>query len=246
MIDNIKKTYQGSEAEFFRVASDALEQDKKMFVVTANAETMMIAHRTPEFEALMADEEVTIIPDGIGLVKGMEKLGMKTNGRVTGVALAEHLLSEASRLHKSVYLYGAKQEVIDKLEEILKTKFSGAVVAGLKNGYDHKGDRVFSDIAAKQPDVVLVALGIPAQELLIYKHLAKFQKGIFVGVGGSFDVISGTKKRAPKLFIKLNLEWLYRMLCEPTRIKRFCNSHLKFLPTLDKEIKARKKQEKSK
>lgn len=76
---------------------------------------------------------------------------------------------------------------------------------------------MFEKIAKEKPDIVLVALGIPLQEKLIYKHLDQFNKGIFVGVGGSFDVISGHKKRAPKIFIKLNLEWLYRILKEPKR-----------------------------
>ena len=81
----------------------------------------------------------------------------------------------------------------------------------------------------QKPDIILVAWGIPAQEKLIYKHLDKFDKGIFVGVGGSFDVISGHKKRAPKIFIKLNLEWLYRIIKEPKRLKRFYDSNVKFL-----------------
>ena len=77
--------------------------------------------------------------------------------------------------------------------------------------------------------MVLVALGIPQQELLIYNNLNNFNKGIFIGVGGSFDVLSGTKKRAPKLFIKLKLEWLYRIVCEPKRLKRFFRYNVKFL-----------------
>ena len=90
-------------------------------------------------------------------------------------------------------------------------------------------DKVFLDIVSKKPDIVLVALGIPLQEKLIYKYLDKFEKGIFVGVGGSFDVISGHKKRAPKVFIKLNLEWLYRIMKEPSRLKRFYDSNVKFI-----------------
>ena len=90
-------------------------------------------------------------------------------------------------------------------------------------------DKVFDKISKSNPDIVLVALGIPLQEKLIYKHLSKFKKGIFVGVGGSFDVISGHKKRAPKLLIKLNLEWLYRIAKEPKRIKRFYNSNVRFI-----------------
>ena len=90
-------------------------------------------------------------------------------------------------------------------------------------------DAVFSQIEVAAPDIILVALGVPQQEELIYRHLHKFQKGIFVGVGGSFDVLSNTKSRAPKLFIRLNLEWLYRILREPSRLKRFYQNNVKFI-----------------
>ena len=80
----------------------------------------------------------------------------------------------------------------------------------------------------------MVALGIPTQEKLIYKHLADFEKGIFIGVGGSFDVLSGTKQRAPEFFIKHNLEWFYRIMKEPSRIKRFYNNNIKFILKLKK------------
>ena len=99
-------------------------------------------------------------------------------------------------------------------------------------------DEVFAEIAALQPDLVLVALGIPRQELAIHDHLAQFQKGIFIGVGGSFDVLSGSKKRAPTLFIKFNLEWLYRILKEPKRLKRFYDSNIRFLGMV-KKLKAK-------
>ena len=79
------------------------------------------------------------------------------------------------------------------------------------------------------PDICFVAFGIPNQEKLIYRHLNKFKKGILVGVGGSFDVLSGSKKRAPKIFIKLNLEWLYRITSEPKRLKRFYESNIKYM-----------------
>ena len=85
------------------------------------------------------------------------------------------------------------------------------------------------DIVKKKPDICMVALGIPYQEKLISKYFDKVNKGIYIGVGGSFDVMSGTKKRAPKIFIKLNLEWLYRIMTEPKRLKRFWNSNVKFM-----------------
>ena len=99
----------------------------------------------------------------------------------------------------------------------------------MHRGYIQDKDAAFDEIVNSNPDAVLVALGIPAQEILIYNHYDKFEKGIFIGVGGSFDVLSGVKKRAPQIFIKMNLEWLYRIACEPKRIKRFYQSNVKFI-----------------
>ena len=241
MISYLRKTFRGSVAEFHALVSETLEKSGRMFVVTANPETFMKAESDAGFDKVLSDPETVIVPDGIGVVKGMNGIGLETHGRVTGVELAEHLLSEASRLKKRVWLYGARPEVSDALAEVIARDYPDAVVAGRLDGYGHDSDAVFEQIAADVPDVVLVALGVPVQELLIHRHLDKFSKGIFVGVGGSFDVLSGTKKRAPALFVKLNLEWLYRIVCEPKRIGRFYQSNVKFFSVLRKEKKKEKK-----
>ena len=86
-------------------------------------------------------------------------------------------------------------------------------------------------------DLVLVALGVPAQEKLIARHLERFSKGVFIGVGGSFDVLSGSKRRAPAVFVKTNTEWLYRILREPSRLGRFYRNNIKFLGQIRREAK---------
>ena len=101
-------------------------------------------------------------------------------------------------------------------------------------------DDIFKRIKNISPDIVLVALGVPKQELLIAKHYDNFSKGIFVGVGGTFDVISGTKKRAPQIIQKLNIEWLYRIIGNKERIKRFYDSNVKFIFKLRKLVKEEK------
>ena len=103
-----------------------------------------------------------------------------------------------------------------------------------------KAVNLFKRIKNISPDIVLVALGVPKQELLIAKHYDNFSKGIFVGVGGTFDVISGTKKRAPKIIQKLNIEWLYRIIGNKERIKRFYDSNVKFIFKLRKLVKEEK------
>lgn len=87
-----------------------------------------------------------------------------------------------------------------------------------------------------------MALGVPLQEKIIYENISKFEKGIFIGVGGTFDVLSGTKKRAPKIFIKLNLEWLYRIIKEPKRLKRFYENNIKFYLKVKRLAKKERKK----
>lgn len=224
-----EKLYKKSEKSFYDILEKKLKKEEKLFVVTANPETFMKSEDDVELRKLLEDKETVLVPDGIGIVKASRMIGYNVEERITGIDIANKLLELGNKEKKSIYLFGSKQEVIDSMNEVLKEKYPNLKIAGSTNGYEKDKDKVFDKIAKVKPDIVLVALGIPAQEKLIYKHLDKFNKGIFVGVGGSFDVISGHKKRAPKIFIKLNLEWLYRILKEPKRIKRFYDSNIKFM-----------------
>ena len=228
------KLYKDSADNFYSVVKYNLANDKKMFIVTANPETFMKSETDFELNKLLVDNNTILVPDGIGIVKAARSIKYDVNERITGIDIAVKLLEYANELNKSVYLFGAKQDVIDKMIEVLARDYPHLKLAGASNGYVTNKDKVFGEIAKTDADIVMVAMGIPIQEKLIYKHLNKFKKGIFIGVGGSFDVISGSKKRAPKVFIKLNLEWLYRILLEPKRIKRFYDSNIKFLFTVKK------------
>lgn len=223
------RLYKKDSDEFYKEMYKNLKNNKKEFIVTANPETFMKSLEDKEIEKFLLDEKSTLVPDGIGIVKAARMLDYDVKERIAGIDIATKLLEYGSKLHKKVYLFGSKQEVIDDMKKVIKEKYSGIEITGARNGYEKDKDKVFLDIVSKKPDIVLVALGIPLQEKLIYKYLDKFEKGIFVGVGGSFDVISGHKKRAPKVFIKLNLEWLYRILKEPSRLKRFYDSNIKFI-----------------
>ena len=222
------KLYNKSEESFYEILEKNLSQNKKTFIVTANPETFMMSEKDEEMRKLLLDND-TLVPDGIGIVKAARMINYDVKERITGIDIANELLKLGNKQKKSIYLFGAKQEVIDSMEKVLKESYPNLNLVGMSNGYEKDKDKIFEKIVKTKPDIVLVALGIPLQEKLIYKHLDKFDKGIFVGVGGSFDVISGHKKRAPKIFIKLNLEWLYRILKEPKRLKRFYDSNVKFI-----------------
>lgn len=229
MKELFQKLYNKDITSFYKKIEANLNKEKKMFIVTANPETFMKSESDDELNNLLHDKETILVPDGIGIVKAARSIGYPIEERITGIDIANKLLEYGNNLEKSIYLFGATEEVIVSMKKVLSRDYPNLKVVGATNGYVTDKEQIFKKISKLKPDIILVALGIPAQEKLIYKHLDKFDKGIFVGVGGSFDVISGHKKRAPKIFIKLNLEWLYRILKEPKRIKRFYDSNIKFM-----------------
>lgn len=236
-----KKLYKKSQIEFYKDLEKKLRNDDKTFIITANPETFKYAQSDKEVSTMLKDKYTISVPDGIGVVKAAQILGIDIKERIAGIDIANKLLELGNESKKSIYFFGSKQEVIDDLLKVVQEKYPNLKVVGHQNGYVKDRDKVMNEIIKKEPDIVLVALGIPDQEKLIYKYLNQFKKGIFVGVGGSFDVMSGHKKRAPKIFIKLNLEWLYRIAKEPSRLKRFYNSNIKFIF----EIKKARKREKN-
>lgn len=225
----LERIYGKSNEDFKNVLKDDLKNKQKRFIVTVNPECLMMALNDKDLNDLLLDKDVLLVPDGIAVVKACQKLKIPITERITGIDISSNLLEEANRQGKSIYLLGAKEDVVSTLVEKIKKQYPNTKVLGYSNGYVQDKDDVMKRVVKLKPDICLVALGMGVQEKLIYKYIDEFDKGIFVGVGGSFDVLSGMKKRAPKLFIKLNLEWLYRIIKEPKRLKRFWNNNVKFL-----------------
>lgn len=228
--NNIYSTlYKKNKKSCYELIENNLRISKKTFIVTANPETYMLSKKDDEMKSIIYNNENLIVPDGISIVKTASYFGIDLKERITGVDLCSYLLKLADENKYSLYLFGSTSDVIEKLVNVIKEKYSNINILGYSNGYEKDKDAIMKKIVKLNPDICLVALGIPYQEKLINKYLDNAKKGIYVGVGGSFDVLSGTKKRAPKIFIKLNLEWLYRLICEPKRLKRFINSNVKFI-----------------
>lgn len=228
MEEYLRRVYAGTAEDFFKKAEAAMNAGERLFVVTANPEILMAAAHDEKARELLLCPDTQIVPDGISVVKAMELLKLPVTERITGVDLAGRLLHSAGRSGKSVYLLGAKEEVVSTLSKKLKAHYPSMTLR-CHNGYDGDKDSLMKEIALLAPDLVLVGLGVPAQDILLYRHLGEFKKGVLMGVGGSFDVLSGLKRRAPAIFQKTNTEWLYRILREPSRLKRFWRSNVKFL-----------------
>lgn len=229
MKDYFNKVYNKGEKNFYKMLEDNLINNVKTFIITSNPETFIMGKNDIDFDKVIMDTNTILTADGVGISVGTKILGYKGIEKITGVDISVKLLEYANKNKKSIYLYGSRQEVIDELIKVINKDYPNIEIKGFKNGYSKDKDKDFMEIIKLEPDIVLVALGMGNQEKLIYKHIDKFKKGIFVGVGGTFDVLSGTKKRAPKVFQKLGLEWLYRIVKEPKRIKRFYDNNVKFM-----------------
>ena len=234
MQEYLKKLYKDSKDNYYNELDKILKNKEKRFIITVNSETLMKSENDRELENILKGN-YSFVPDGIAVVKAAKKLDINISERITGIDIAEHLLKVANINKYSIYLFGAKEEVIQALVEKIKKEYKNIKLLGYSNGYVDNKDKIMEDIIKFNPDICMIALGIPEQEKLIYKYINKAKNGIYVGVGGSFDVLSGSKLRAPKIFIKLNLEWFYRIITEPKRLKRFWNNNVEFMFKIKKK-----------
>lgn len=199
-------------------------------LVAVNAEKIL--HATDQSRALI--NRNLGYPDGIGAVWALHKKGHKDVVKIPGCELWLDIVKKHHKT-KSFYLIGGKQEVIEETIVKLKEDFKGITICNFRNGYiktDEEEKALIEDIVKHQPDVVFVAMGSPKQELLMERIQLQHQ-AVYQGLGGSFDVYTGNVKRAPNWWVKNNLEWAYRLINQPARIKRqihlvrfFINLHL--------------------
>lgn len=168
-------------------------------------------------------------PDGIGAVMALKQKGINST-KIPGAELWLDVLK--ANPNKKLYLLGSSQSVVENTAKKIKIDFPYIDVVGYRSGYfkNEEFENIKNKILDLKPDIIFVALGQPRQEY-IAEDLFSIHPALYMCLGGSFDIYGGTKKRAPKLFLDLNLEWLYRLLKEPTRIKRQLNL-VKFLVLL--------------
>lgn len=197
-----------------------LTENIGMQIVTINPEMIALGNKNDDFGRVLNEAELTI-PDGVGI-----KLALKIKGidqeNIPGIEFSKKLISLCALEGYSIGLLGAKEEVINKAADNLRAEFSSLNITYIRNGYfkEDEENLIKEEIKAIGPRVLFVALGAPKQELLISALKKEMPETIFIGVGGSFDVWSGAVKRAPEVYQKMGLEWLYRTVKEPARFTR--------------------------
>jgi N-acetylglucosaminyldiphosphoundecaprenol N-acetyl-beta-D-mannosaminyltransferase len=190
-------------------------------VATVNPEFIMRARRDAEFRRILSETDLCL-PDGIGILWAGRLLGYPFKARVTGVDTTWRLLGMAAERGFRVFLLGAAPGVAERTAQIVCDAYPKLIVAGTHAGSssrdeDHAtGDLIF----AARPDILLVAYGAPAQDKWIYRNQPRLNVPLAIGVGGTFDFISGVSQRAPNWLQRVGLEWFHRLYCEPWRWRR--------------------------
>lgn len=224
--------------------NNELIKDAKI-IFTPNPEFVMLALKDKSFMKILNSSDLNIA-DGIGVVIGSKILGYPLKERVAGYDLTQNIFNIIKNKEKTVYFLGASEKVIQEAKSNMELKYKGLKIVGVHNGYfsEKEEQLIIEEINNLQPDLLLVGLGCPRQEKWIFENKGKIKTKVMIGVGGSFDVMSGNVKRAPKLFIKLNLEWFYRLITQPTRFKRMIKLPLFIVEVLKYKIKGGKNESK--
>lgn len=195
------------------------KNNNKLFVVNINPEIMVTNYKNKQIKDIFNKQKYQI-PDGSGVVWASKRKKGNIKKRITGIDLMMQICDKSQKYSSKIFLYGGKGEIAKKTADELKLQYPQINIAGTCNGYEDE-NKVIAEIQKSNADILFVGIGSPKQEEFIIKNKDKLKNvKILMPVGGSFDVISKTKKRAPKCMIRMNLEWLYRLVQEPKRILR--------------------------
>ena len=206
--------------EAFQKIEGFLEDGQQRYIVTPNPEFLIKAQQDREFRRILNQADLAVA-DGIGLIFASWFLGQSLKGRITGVDLMEGICQRAVQKKWLIYLFGAVEGVAERTVDNLKEKYPGLQVKVWQSDSQQE--------ISPRPIILFVALGAPKQEKWIVQNLEKMSLvKLAVGVGGTFDFISGQVRRAPKFLQRLGLEWLWRLFYQPWRIKRIFNAVVKF------------------
>ena len=190
-------------------------------LVTADASGFAIADQDDGLRRIYLTADI-LTPDSQGVVWALKRAGHQGVRRVSGVDLVDHICALSANKGYKIFLLGAAPGVAEMAAEKLRLKYPGCNIVGTRHGYfpAEDDDLVAQEVAPFQPDFLFVAMGIPRQEKFISNTQNVIQAKVAIGVGGSFDVFSGRAKRAPKLVQKAKLEWLWRLLLNPSKMTK--------------------------
>ena len=224
--------------EALDAAKALLQGEHAARVVTPNAEIAYEALHDENMRTLLNSAEL-MLPDGAGVVLASKILKTPLKQKVAGVDFADGLLGVLETTGQSLYLLGSKPGVGELATQKMMQKHPRLRIAGIADGYFQDEAPVIDKINASGADVLFVCLGAPKQEQFMARHQKALHVKLMAGLGGTLDSFAGTVKRAPRWMIRLNLEWLYRLIKEPKRFKRMLRLPKYLLAVVCKRIRGR-------
>lgn len=201
--------------EVLKKIKESIINNTKFSIVSINLNKIILSNEDKTMKETIKSFDC-FIPDGVSIVKNNEKI----KERITGIDLFEKICENHKKLKAKIFLYGASNESVNNTKKILENKYKDINIVGVENGYIKNNEELINKINCLKPNIVIVALGSPKQEKWIYLNKNKINANVFMGVGGAFDVIGGKVRRAPVVIRKIGLEWLYRIIREPKRMKQ--------------------------
>jgi len=220
-----------TEKQTVRLVDKYIYAHEPLHLIGVNADKINMMNQDANFAQLVNGCGI-INADGASVVLASKFLGKPLPERVAGIDLMDSLVKHAVVKQHSIYLLGARENVAQKAKRILLENNPGLKVAGVHNGYfkENEWPEIYNQIASAKPDIVFVGITSPVKEYLVEYFQKKGCTATFMGVGGSFDVISGLIPRAPKWMQRCNLEWLFRVMKEPRRLfKRYFVGNFRFV-----------------
>ena len=211
-------------------------------VITANAFHLCMLRRHREL-ALSCRAAHLTVADGMSVVWALRASGQPAPERVAGVDLMAHLLAAAGEHRLRVYFLGARREVVTALVETSRIQYPGIEIAGFRDGYFGVDDhlKIVEEIRASQAHILFVGMPSPFKEVWCERHRERLDVPVIIGVGGSFDVLAGFIRRAPRWVQRAGLEWLWRLMMEPRKLwKRYLTTNFEFIWLAGREIVARR------
>ena len=219
-------------------ALELLERDGPHLAATPNPEIVQRANQDPEFANLLARADL-VIPDGVGVIYAATILGRPLKARVPGIDFASALMGRMAGTGKRLFLLGAEPGVAQQAAANLQAACPGLVVCGVHDGYFKEDGPVVQAIREARADAVFVCLGAPKQEKWAAAHGGEAGARLYIGLGGALDVFSGKVERAPERMQKLGLEWLYRLIRQPSRIGRMAKLPLFLVSAVGARIRGK-------
>ncbi len=192
------------------------------YVVTPNSEIVYACKSQPQLTEVL-NAAALVLPDGIGVIHASKILKTPLKQKVAGIEFGTAMLGKAAERGWRIFLLGAKPGVAELAAQRLAEQFPGLIVCGTHDGYFREDAPVLEEISAAAADILFVCLGAPKQEYWMARNAAATGAHLLLGLGGSLDIYAGVSKRAPDLWVRLGLEWAYRLVKEPWRIRRQMN-----------------------